>query len=532
MKKILLPFLTVLTLALAGMFITEEKAAQAASTKISSAEDLLAMEKNPSGDYYLAKDINVPANTCLFSEDNPFTGTLDGKGYKLNGYKSTEACGIFAKAKSAKFEDIAVTNVDINVNGSVAALVCYADSCDFTNVTVSGTIVSTGGNSSSEYVGAIAAYGSGKMEKCNNSAKITAYANKRGKYVGGLAGWFKATSLKNCSNSGAVTLNTITDTYNFAWKGDEDVQLQMAGLVAQDVGTVTSCQNSGNITLNLKYKVDEQNLDFRNRITVYVGGICKSATKLISSGNTGKVKVTSKNSAKIYGSACVGGVAAYMTALAKNPPSKCYNKGEVSLTGAFDGKAGFGAAQDCKMGGLFGWSYGMRECYNTGKVSLSLLSNHTGSISFGGLAGECNRSLINCYNAGKVTVKNKGKRKKSAFRVGGLCGSVHVAGGKATCNYNTGVVNVPKDCNNHRYHGQLIGEWAGPFLADKSLIYNNYYTTSGKAYGAGDTGWKPYMPTASKVSSIKSGSCPKLSSKYWVYSSKHKRLILKKNKEK
>lgn len=33
------------------------------------------------------------------------------------------------------------------------------------------------------------------------------------------------------------------------------------------------------------------------------------------------------------------------------------------------------------------------------------------------------------------------------------------------------------------------------------------------------------------VSSITSAKCPKLSSKYWVYSSKVKRLILKNNKE-
>lgn len=35
-----------------------------------------------------------------------------------------------------------------------------------------------------------------------------------------------------------------------------------------------------------------------------------------------------------------------------------------------------------------------------------------------------------------------------------------------------------------------------------------------------------------KVSSITFGNCPKLSSKHWTYSSKHKRLILKKNREK
>lgn len=43
--------------------------------------------------------------------------------------------------------------------------------------------------------------------------------------------------------------------------------------------------------------------------------------------------------------------------------------------------------------------------------------------------------------------------------------------------------------------------------------------------------WKPYQSKAKKVSSITFGNCSKLSSKYWTYSNKHKRLILKNNKE-
>ena len=66
----------------------------------------------------------------------------------------------------------------------------------------------------------------------------------------------------------------------------------------------------------------------------------------------------------------------------------------------------------------------------------------------------------------------------------------------------------------------------------KRNIYNNYYKTSGKAYGAADFTWKPWLAKATKVSSITAKNCPKLSSKYWTYSGKYKRLILKNNKEK
>lgn len=56
-------------------------------------------------------------------------------------------------------------------------------------------------------------------------------------------------------------------------------------------------------------------------------------------------------------------------------------------------------------------------------------------------------------------------------------------------------------------------------------------SNSGKKSGSESTSWKPYQSKAKKVSSITFGNCSKLSSKYWTYSNKHKRLILKNNKE-
>lgn len=78
---------------------------------ISTAEDLKAMENNPSGSYYLANDIEVPANLMLFtSYNNPFTGTLDGSGHAIKGYTYTsngewnDNVALFAYAKNATFK--------------------------------------------------------------------------------------------------------------------------------------------------------------------------------------------------------------------------------------------------------------------------------------------------------------------------------------------------------------------------------------------------------------------------------------------
>lgn len=543
MKKRILSFLMAAALAVTGLTIMEPEPAYAASTKISSAQDLLAMEENPSGDYVLTKDITVPKNTHLFV-DTPFIGTLNGNGHKLKGYKSTESTAIFANAKFAQFKNLSVTGVDIKVSGTVAALVENSDNCEFYNVGVSGNIVSEGDGGS---VGAIAAYGNGSMEKCRNSAKITAKTKTSEKNVGGLAGDFNPSLLKNCSNSGAVILTTSKDTLvidPFAENGIYGVTHSVSGLVSGSADRTASCKNSGNITVNVNYKVDTsagwQNDDYG--VDLFVSGICKlGAGPVSSSGNTGKIKVKSAKTAK-YGFIYMGGVSArsYGESMWADRVvmSKCYNTGSVSFSGTMSIKPDY-EDWSCFIGGLFGETRALSQCYNKGKVTVSFLSGNKVTAAIGGIAGRAVGNINYCYNTGSVTVTNKGNPKDAEFQVGGLAGNANVlttaagVNGKATCNYATGKVSVPIDRQGFGYYaGKLIGRWEGPFQANKSLYYNNYYTGSGSAYGGGDTSWKPYKPTAKKVSSITSGNCPKLSSKYWTYSSKRKRLILKNNKEK
>ena len=55
-----------------GLYVAD---AATNGTAISTADDLKAMENNPSGSYYLANDIEVPANMSLFTDqDRPFNG--------------------------------------------------------------------------------------------------------------------------------------------------------------------------------------------------------------------------------------------------------------------------------------------------------------------------------------------------------------------------------------------------------------------------------------------------------------------------
>ena len=118
----------------------------------------------------------------------------------------------------------------------------------------------------------------------------------------------------------------------------------------------------------------------------------------------------------------------------------------------------------------------------------------------------------NCYNTGTVSLTGKGY-------AGGVVGEFR----DGSCNYNVGKVTAKG-----KY--AMAGEIAG-YVSGENTVSDNYYTGSGKKSGREYTSWVPYQSKAKKVSSITFANCPKLSSKYWTYSSRHKRLILKNNKE-
>ena len=81
----------------------------AQETAINSEQDLIAMQNNPKGNYYLAKDITIKGNLNLFpnyydydmkvQHEECFTGSLDGKGHTIKNYTGM---GLFNNAKNDK----------------------------------------------------------------------------------------------------------------------------------------------------------------------------------------------------------------------------------------------------------------------------------------------------------------------------------------------------------------------------------------------------------------------------------------------
>ena len=208
--SILLMLTVVLSMSFAAM-----PAYAASGTAISTADDLKAMASNPGGSYYLANDIEVPANLILFtSYDAPFTGTLDGNGHTIKGYTYTasadwtEQAALFGYAKNATFKNLKMSNVNISLNqaGTAAALVAASENCKFTDINVSGKIV---GKSLNTAAGIVAySYEGGTLTNCKNSADITITNADEGSSAAGVAGFIgSAGSMKNCSNSGKISIS-------------------------------------------------------------------------------------------------------------------------------------------------------------------------------------------------------------------------------------------------------------------------------------------------------------------------------------
>lgn len=497
MKKKLLSVVLTLTVALTMCFASVPAYA-ASGTAIKTADDLKAMESNPGGSYYLANDIEVPANLILFtSYDAPFTGTLDGNGHTIKGYTYTssadwtEQAALFGYAKKATFKNLKMTNVNISLNqaGTVAALIAASENCKFTDISVSGKIT---GKSLSTAAGIVAySYEGGTLTNCKNSADITITNADEGSSAAGVAGFIgSAGSMKNCSNSGKISISGSI----------EAASISAAGVVL-NVGKATSCKNSGAISVSAigKGSMNDE---------CVAAGVAVEADTAVSCSNTGKVSMNA--AVEAVHPHRVGGVFGAVTKSA----SKCYNKGAVS----FSGKSHRGLY----VGGLGAYLPKVSQSYNKGAVTVKMSSvMKTEENKIGGVCGDT-VDMRNCYNTGSVTVTGK------AF-VGGISGYAHPWGEKVVNNYNTGKV---KASTKGTFKGQVIGGYEGAEMVQKRNIYDNYYTGSGKAYGWGFVTWHKWVAKASKVSSIKAANCPKLSSKYWTYSSKYGRMILKNNKEK
>ena len=491
-SRILTVFLTIAVIF--TMSFATVPAYAASGTAITTADELKAMENNPSGSYYLANDIEVPANLSLFTDyDHPFTGTLDGNGHKIKGYTYTSSeewldeVALFIWTKNATFKNLSMTDVNISLNqaGSVAALAATSVNCKFIDISVSGKIV---GKYLRTAAGILAYNDGSSMTGCKNSADITVTDAAEGCGIAGVAG--SCDTMKNCTNSGKISISGKITQGGFYVAG-----------VANRIGKATSCRNSGTVTISATGS--GQQIEACN-----AAGVAGQVDTAVSCRNTGKVSMNA--TIQPIEPHMVGGV----FALVQKSASKCYNKGAVSYSGK--------SYRGVYVGGVSGQARKVSQSYNKGSVTLKIPSAKSAEENkVGGVCGTVT-DMRNCYNTGSITATG-------VVFIGGISGYANPWDDNVVSNYNTGKI---KATTKGTYKGQVIGGYEGTEVVQKRNIYNNYYTGSGTGYAPAYSTQHKYVAKASKVSSIKAANCPKLSSKYWTYSSKYGRMILKNNKEK
>lgn len=356
--------------------------------------------------------------------------------------------------------------------------------CTFTNITVSGSTKTDG-------AGIVFTEENCNFTDCTSKVDANIRAEKEiWICFAGISRGSSGSTFKNCKNKGNLKVTS---------ESVDDLSFKLCDITTY-AKSMENCSNSGNITIENTEKNDPE---YGPALTA-CGVVEECRQKITGCSNTGNISVTNKGGKKSTTRATIAGVFSSSGKAA----SRCYNMGNISYKGAC---TDYSLDKAIWVEGV-GTGNGTSECYNTGKITVKLTS---GTACVGGVS-YVGTKLKNCYNTGAVSLTGNGQ-------IGGIAAEFY----DGYSNYNTGKISGK---GKTIYKGEIAGN-AGYSYLDGVTVYDNYYTGSGKKSGSESTSWKPYQSKAKKVSSIIFGNCSKLSSKYWTYSNKHKRLILKNNKE-
>ncbi|WP_413307005.1 cell wall-binding repeat-containing protein [Bacillus sp. 1P10SD] len=400
---------------------------------IYSISDLNKVRENLSGKYILMNDLNLTGPTSeggelynngtgwtpIGSKTAPFTGTLDGNGFRIIGLHinmettQNDYAGLFGYANSAQILNLGMDSSSIKIDNQ-----------------------STDSSTSNAYAGGIVGYGYDiTITNSYNTGSIQAISLFES-YAGGLVGevetsYNKTSTITNAYNKGEVNAKTytggiagnvtrtnITQTYNTgnispASNGSKYV----GGIVGYGYyATITETSNSGQINYGTygggiagylsssKIDISDNTGDLNSTINFSTGGgIAGSITSTTISHSKNKGKISSlpdySNGGGIVGAA-----------KGNSSIVKSYNQGDVTVGSSGGGITGemynsivvqaynSGNIKGFYTGGINGYasSTTIKESYNIGMINAKCYS--------GGIAGDVTTSTIqNSYNVGRVS---------------------------------------------------------------------------------------------------------------------------------
>ena len=169
---------------------------------ITNAEQLNKIRQDLTAHYKLGANIDLSTITNwepIGTEENPFTGTLDGDGYTISNLKinsSNNIIGLFGYIYKSDIKNLTLQNYSITTYGSsIGSLVGISNTSTITNVSAIGNIY-YGTNSS--WVGGLVGefnseYNDQAISKCYTEGTIScsrsATSTQYGSGIGGIVGW-------------------------------------------------------------------------------------------------------------------------------------------------------------------------------------------------------------------------------------------------------------------------------------------------------------------------------------------------------
>jgi hypothetical protein len=246
-------------------------------TPVRTPQDLYNIRNNLSGHYKLMNNIHLsgfysnwrPIGTLK----DPFTGVLDGKGYKITGLSinlsgETVEAGLFGYLKGKVTNlGVEIAESGINVSSSYASYVggiagSVYDGTIENSYSAGNITVSSSSTYNASYAGGIAGWVSGEtaIENSYFTGNITASSTQYSSdcTAGGIAGWlYDDSTIKNSYSAGTITASGYSSAY-------------AGGIAGQSVGgTIENSYSAGYVTST------------SSRSDSYAGGIAGSNTGTI-----------------------------------------------------------------------------------------------------------------------------------------------------------------------------------------------------------------------------------------------------------
>lgn len=416
--------------------------------ELSTKEDLVGLQQDVLNnvlhyqEYFVLKsNINLEGMiwTPIGTQNRPFTGHIDGKGFTISNFKienATDNCvGLFASIWLNDIDsNVAVKN--LNITNAEVVVKDFLDN--------------------SQNIGVLVGNCGGKIENCNVSGKIS-ISNSKFNGVGIVAGYCTG-DISNCVADGQLIINN--PEYNI-W-GSTSIGPQIGGVVGCVNGNVVSCTNKVDFTETIVSTTSST-----DGITYHNGGIAgnmyKAETRISDCINEGILNTFS---------AC-GGILG--TASAKVYVENCVNKGDISSKGEVC----------CDVGGIICRSWGqdlvITNCKNEGNLSIETkgrwwngpivagAQNRTEFVAcwIGGIFAAANINAYNCVNTGDISATGE-----CTEYLGGIAGGSD--GDIKNC-YSTGNITGYSKYNNVMSSG-IVGVIEGNTANGNITVENNYST--------------------------------------------------------